>query len=180
MMMKNLCSVLLALFICYNLVAQNDKNIETVSADSIGISMTEKTKMSNFGFYADGGTIIIFNAASVNIEGRLISTESNMFHLYGRLGFGKMIIARLFVDKNESTGGIAALTMLIGKEKHHFEGNIGMFLGTGSKWIRDDQNKLNWYPIVEVGYRYQKIGNGIIVRAKIGTLGVGIGLGYAF
>jgi hypothetical protein len=177
--MKNLCCVLLALFTCYNLVAQNDENIKDLSIDSIGISISKKPKTGTFGLYADVGTIIVFNTVFINFEGRLVSAESNRFHLYGRLGFGKMHLVRLFVDNNESTGGIAALTMLIGKEKHYFEGNLGVFIGTRSKWVRDDQDKYR-HPVLEVGYRYQKPGKGIIVRVKIGTLGLGLGLGYAF
>jgi hypothetical protein len=35
-------------------------------------------------------------------------------------------------------------------------------------------------PLIDVGYRYQKPDRGLIFKAKIGILGVGFGVGYAF
>jgi hypothetical protein len=35
-------------------------------------------------------------------------------------------------------------------------------------------------PLIDVGYRYQKPDRGFIFKAKIGILGVGFGVGYAF
>ena len=65
--------------------------------------------------------------------------------------------------------------MLTGKKNFHFELNAGVFSGKSS----DDSNSIT-YPLLDLGWRYQKPDGGFIFKAKVGILGIGIGLGYAF
>jgi hypothetical protein len=37
-----------------------------------------------------------------------------------------------------------------------------------------------YLPILDLGYRYQKQDGGFLFKAKVGILGIGFGLGYAF
>jgi hypothetical protein len=71
--------------------------------------------------------------------------------------------------------GLATITMLTGKRNSHFELNTGTFIVSDS----DDTNS-GVYPLLAMGYRYQKPSGGFVFKTKIGILGLGIGLGYAF
>jgi hypothetical protein len=72
-------------------------------------------------------------------------------------------------------GGLAAITMLTGKNNKHFELNGGVFVVIASR----DFNMF-YFPILDLGYRYQKPEGGFLFKAKVGISGIGIGLGYAF
>jgi opacity protein-like surface antigen len=125
---------------------------------------SEKNELSKFVLYTDAG-VHLAGQASLNFEGR-IDTGDNLT-LYGRVGIGAAGIA----FHEGGPGILTAVTMLTGKEKNHFEMNGGIFLALAGNFV---------FPLVDLGYRYQKPEGGFVFRAKAGVLGVGIGLGYAF
>ena len=113
-----------------------------------------------------------FSLASANFEVHFANSDSGKINWYGKAGFG---FAEEFMGES-GLGGLGAVTMLTGKRKHHFEASGGIFIGSGS------YGDLLVLPLLDLGYRYQKPGGGFIFRGKIGvfSLGVGIGIGYAF
>ncbi len=64
---------------------------------------------------------------------------------------------------------MSSLTILTGKGEHYFDSSTGVFL-------RDD----SVLPFLDLGYRFQKLDGGIILRGKIGLLGLGLGIWYSF
>ncbi len=139
---------------------------------SVGFSANaqslEKNKMSKNSIYFDTG-IIPGVHAFVNYERSIY--QGKKVSWYGRMGFGFGGI----LMASGGFGGLGAVTMLTGKKNSHFELNAGIFSGKDI----DDSNSFA-YPLLDVGYRYQKPDGGFIFKAKLGILGVGIGLGYAF
>ena len=125
-------------------------------------------ELSKTNIYAEGGFHFL-GQASINIERKILNTEKLTW--YGRVGYG--VAGEAFGD--EGKGLIGAITMLTGKRNKHFEVNGGFFVG---KENYDDSTMI--YPILNVGYRYQKPSSSFIFKAKAGCLGIGIGIGYGF
>ena len=130
---------------------------------------TEMTTLSNINLYADGGFFPGVQA-SINLEKRISSGEKVTW--YGRVGGG---VAGIMMSETGGPGMLAAVTMLTGKEKNHFEINGGAFVGKNT-----ESDDMYFLPLIDLGYRYQKPQGGFIFRAKAGFLGIGISLGYAF
>jgi hypothetical protein len=128
----------------------------------------EKNEMSKNSIYFDTG-IVPGVHAFVNYERSLY--QGKKVSWYGRAGFGYGGL--LLVDGG--FGGLGAITMLTGKKNPHFELNTGVFSGVNI----DDSDSVT-LPLFDVGYRYQKPTGGFVFKAKIGVLGIGFGLGYAF
>ena len=114
---------------------------------------------------------VSFVTQSINFETKLYRSESNLFQLNARFGLGYLN----FLDEYESVGGLAGLTLLFGGNNNHFETSIGGFVGD-----YEGANGVEGYPIITIGYKYQKPKGRFIFWSNIGTLGIGIGLGYAF
>jgi hypothetical protein len=146
---KIVCLGLLSLFLSIHSAAQD----------------TKTTKLSNINLYVDAG-FLIGAQASINFEKRISSGEKVTW--YGRAGIGYAGVIMV----GGGPGGLAAITMLTGKGKNHFEANGGIF------YVYSDD--LSVLPLIDVGYRFQKPQGGFIFKAKAGFLGIGIGLGYAF
>lgn len=125
--------------------------------------------------YLEFGTNYIVSSVFVNYERHFYSSATEKLHLYGRAGLGG---AAVFWH-HAGWGGLAGLTMLTGPKNHHFEASAGAFLGYESGGP-SYKGTLFVLPLLDLGYRYQKPGKGFLFRAKVGTLSLGIGLGYAF
>lgn len=144
--------------------------------------------MSKINLHFDAATLIFINSATINLEGKFLSSDSEKFHLYGRAGYGYVDVSTLvFCNGQNASGGLLGLTMLTGKGNHHFEANGGAFLGSFKNNINDsgifgscDNAGFEVLPLIDIGYRFQKPEGGVIFRAKMGSLGVGLGLGIAF
>ncbi|MCK5441322.1 MAG: hypothetical protein KAJ23_05495 [Maribacter sp.] len=147
-----------ALFLCFQGIAR---------AQSI-----EQNELSKNSVYLDTG-IGFGGQVSFNYERQIYSGEKVTW--FGRLGAGAAYKWTSNDDVSLGPGGLAALTMLTGKGNNHFELNAGTFIVSDS-----DKNNSGVYPLLDAGYRYQKPGGGFIFKTKIGILGLGIGLGYAF
>lgn len=173
--MKNLLCISLMIFLFSNLIiGQTQSNSD----------------MARFNVQVEASSFILINAFSVSAEGRIISSNNNKIHLLGKAGIGSLSIATIFCETLKSTGGNLGLTMLTGKGDHHFELNGAVFLGS-FKYKDDELGILNCaddgvnlgfraQPLVDLGYRFQRPGEGFIFRAKIGFTGLGIAVGYAF
>ena len=130
-------------------------------------------KIGKINLYVDGGTFVIINSVFINVETHLTSSKSNNLHLYFRGSYGDVILfsggsGTSSFNRNTQTL-VSSLTILTGKGSHHFDSSTGVFL-------RDD----SVLPFLELGYRFQELDGGIIIRGKIGFLGFGVGLGYSF
>lgn len=165
--------------------------------DTPDITVQDSPGLSNFNLNFEASTLIFVGSASVNIEGRIFSSDSEKIHFYARAGYGKVyqqigiLGALVFCDfsTQSGSGGLLGLTMLTGGGNHHFEVNAGAFLGsfnneTTSGLLECDEELFDLWtsplPVVDLGYRYQKPSQGFIFRAKVGNLGLGIGCGVAF
>jgi len=134
----------------------------------VAAQTTEPAPLSKVNLYADAGGHFA-GQVSLNIEVLIESNEKVTW--YGRGGVG----AAGIVMANGGPGALGAITMLSGKGNRHFEVNTGVFVGKDN-----EQDDLFVYPLLDVGYRYQKPEGGFIFRAKVGLLGIGFGIGYAF
>lgn len=132
----------------------------------------ETSKISKSNIYVEVSSILLFNQASINYE-HILNT-SDIIKLYGRIGVGK--VTTLFFHKenvNSQTDYLLGTTLLTGgKSDHHFEADLGAYLGLYKNG--------EMYPIIDVGYRYQRHNEGLNFKIKIGTLGLGLGMGYNF
>ena len=152
--MKNLLLVCLTMFSYNNLVSAQ---------------INEDSGMSKLNLYLELGVGPV-SSVSVNLEAHLTSSTSGKIHWYGRAGIGGSAI----FFGSQGLGGLGALTMLTGNDKHHLEVSGGVFFGN------DNYDGGFALPLLDLGYRFQKPGKGFVFRAKAGILGVGIGLGHAF
>lgn len=123
--------------------------------------------------------------ASINFDSRFTKKESG---IGGRIGFGGFSIdgtGILFVP--------AAVNYLFGKEgsKNFFELGAGVTYVNGTSDVDTDNNFGNAFGHLNLGYRYQPVGDGVTFRVAINPLiffkeGVfwplygGISVGYKF
>ncbi len=130
-------------------------------------------KIGKLNVYVDGGTFCIINSVFMNVETQLTSSRSDKLHVYFRGSYGDVTFfsggSGTSSFNRETQTVVGALTILTGKGSHHFDSSAGVFL-------RDD----DVLPFLELGYRFQELDGGIILRGKIGFLGFGAGIGYAF
>ena len=94
---------------------------------------------------------------------------------FSRLGAGATYKWKSNEDILFGPSGLAAITVLTGKRHNHFERKAGIFIV-----VYSDENNSGVIPRLDVGYHYQKPNGGFVFKTKIGILGLGIGLGYAF
>ena len=72
-----------------------------------------------------------------------------------------------------------SLNNILGSGNNHFETDLGLRYTILSN--KSDKDKFQYFPILNLGYRYQRPdGKGIIFRTFIGLSGLGIGIGKAF
>ncbi|MCS5623663.1 MAG: hypothetical protein NZ735_06880 [Candidatus Marinimicrobia bacterium] len=124
------------------------------------------SEMGKNSLYLEVGTNLLISTTSVNFEAYIGSSEK--VHWYLRGGFGTTSIA----FTGGGGGGLGALTMLTGAGKHHFETSAGIFISPALN--------SSVLPLLDLGYRFQNPEGGFVFRGKVGTLGVGVGIGYAF
>ena len=153
---KTALTLLLSIF-CHGIAQAQSNDTKDFSKNSVYLD-------TGLGY---GGQV------SFNYE-RLISSGEKVT-CFGRLGVGVAYKWTSDDDVSSGPGGLAAMTMLTGKGNNHFELNAGTFIVSDA-----DEDNSGVYPLLDAGYRYQKPSGGFVFKAKIGILGVGIGLGYAF
>jgi hypothetical protein len=148
--MKKLLLAILLVTVCFSADAQS----------------SEENEMRKNSIYFDTGFIPGFHAF-INYERSFY--QGKKFFWYGRMGTGY----GGFLFAGGGFGALGAVTMLTGNKNSHFELNTGLFSG------KEDGDAIT-LPIIDVGYRYQKPEGGFVFKAKVGILGVGFGVGYAF
>lgn len=110
---------------------------------------------------------------SLNFETTIFRTKSNLFQLNGRVGVGYFYLD--FLGVTQTFGSIVGFNLLVGRQNSHFEASIGWFFGVEKMFTYP------WkWPVISIGYRYQKPEGGFFFRPHIGTTGPGFGFGYAF
>ena len=76
-------------------------------------------------------------------------------------------------------------TLLGGRKAHHFEASLGLQIhvlhqiGEGLRYYNRDVGPRFW-PVTEIGYRYQRPEGGLILRVHAVYFGLGAGVGWAF
>lgn len=125
----------------------------------------ENTELSKNNFYVEGH-IGLYSQILANYERQIRSGAKVSW--YGRVGCG---YGQIFFT-NGGAGGLGAITMLTGKKNDHFELNAGAFIGDGDGTFI--------FPLLNAGYRHQEPNGGLIFRANVGIISLGISLGYAF
>ena len=109
---------------------------------------------------------------SFNYDHILIKNKENSQFL----GVGTGIGYYLTGGENDGIHGVQIplkLIYLIGGKSSYFETNLGARLIFFDKKIYE-------YPIINIGYRYQRPKEGLFFKALLGTDGFTLGLGYAF
>lgn len=139
-----------------------------VLCDQAEAQKAEGVTLSKTNLYVDAGGHFA-GQVSINYEGRIHSGEKVTWYVRGGVGAAGVIMTF------GGPGVLGGLTMLTGKGKNHFEISGGVIVG--KDFEQDDGFAL---PLIDFGYRYQKPEGGFIFKAKVGLLGIGIGLGYAF
>lgn len=146
------------LLVLFSFIALNAANCQVAS----------EVLLSKTVVYADAGGH--FGAqVSANVEFKMADGQKVTWYGRGGAGFAGVIM---------TTGGpgvLGGVTMLTGKQNNHFELNAGAFVGQDL-----ELDQMFAFPLVDLGYRYQKPEGGFVFKAKLGILGIGIGLGYAF
>lgn len=142
--------------------------------------MLENTQ-SNFAVYGEISFSVLANSSfSMNVETKLLSTESQYFHVYLRGGVGYLDRKLVFDDSDESAligqfGGV----FLLGEDDAFFELYVGYIVGS-FKEITSTDGTSKVLPTIDLGFRYQEPGNNTFFRLKVGLYGVGGGVGYSF
>lgn len=131
----------------------------------------EQQYFNTYNICIDVGTFFIANFASVNFEYNLVKKNENTKFML-RAGLSKGLIAKLFTDGSYN-GVQLGFTYFNGKGSNFFE------IGGGAVFFKNKNDSFT-YPVFEVGYRYQDPIIGIIFKAKMGTMGLGIGFGLPF
>ena len=133
------------------------------------LSKPKDKTLSNLSLYVDGGTFGVGYSTFFNVEKYLSSSKSDKIHLYFRGSYGDVrFLGGGSSFKNTQTIG-GSITMITGRGNHHFDSSTGL--------LYRDQSML---PFLDLGYRYQQLGGGIILKGKIGLFGLGFGVGYSF
>lgn len=149
----------------------NFQSLLALAVYLIFLSPTQaQEETSRFNIYLHG-SFFPGGEATLNAEFRFSDRPKVSWH--GRAGIG-LGAFWLFVG---GPGGSGSITMLTGKKNHHFELNMGVFIGKDRFY---EPFPIFYLPIIDFGYRYQKPKGGFLFKTKIGVLGPGIGLGYAF
>lgn len=133
----------------------------------------EKSEWTKHNIYFEVAYGVVSDHKSINYERILLRSSSNRIHLFGRVGTGKFSVQ----DEPDGWGGLASLTLLTGKGNHHIEFAGGVVID----FIKhSEENPKFTLPLVDIGYRYQKPNGFMILRTKVGLLGIGFGFGFTF
>ncbi|WNJ19991.1 hypothetical protein [Pontibacter sp. G13] len=135
--------------------------------------------------HVDIGTLVLMSNATLNYETQVAQFLDGAVQFNVRTGVGWAV-----AWESRYVGPILTGVFLTGVGSHHFEVNLGVSPAYDYESARinrsndpgtfDFMDHVDWLPIGDVGYRYQKPEGGFIFRAKGGTTGVGVGIGWAF
>ncbi|MDW3191656.1 MAG: hypothetical protein R8G66_04805 [Cytophagales bacterium] len=150
------------------------------SANEVLCQELKDVEQSSISVYLQTGTMVFLHTGTFNLEYTFARVSNERIKFNSRIGIGGIAVA----FGEGGSGVLAGVTMLTGKRQHHFESGLGLFLLVDS--LRDYEDVLTEspdlipLPLLEIGYRYQPPNGGITFKTTIGTLGLGVGLGYNF
>jgi hypothetical protein len=140
---------------------------------------TETPPGIRYVIHADMGLVGYGGVITFNFETR-IWTNKKSLQLRARSGYGYFGVG-LYDDVREIKGAPLNLTALFGRRKHFFEVTAGGILGVETLRSKYSVTKsIGFWPLIDIGYRFERSPKGIILRAKIGTGGIGGGIGFGF
>ncbi len=122
--------------------------------------------------YADGqiSQLLLGIYSPLSYDRKVWTNRTNAFSVRARGGVGILFQGVI--------GTEVVATGLLGKRNHQLLLDMGLFI---SVW------ELGYglspgipYPLVNLGYRYQRPQGGFVWRAHVGTTGLGLGAGWAF
>ncbi len=169
---------IIILFICVNVFTSFSQSV------SINPEIKTKNEFSKNVVGVDAGLLYVgflgVVNSSVNYERRIFS--ANVLSGYMRLGTGYFVVGA----SDTGYGGIQvplSLNLITGKNNNHFELDLGCravfdIKNDGIDYYENE--KVIPYPILNIGYRYQKPSSGFIFKSLIGLDGITLGIGYAF
>jgi hypothetical protein len=134
---------------------------------------------AKYAIHTDLGLLGYGGVFTVNFEMR-IWTNKKALQLLARSGFGSQGLGD--TASSSSVYGVPLnLTLLLGKKMHFIELTAGAIVGFETSTYYGETTKgMGAWPLVDIGYRFQHLPKGIILRVKIGTGGLGGGIGVAF
>lgn len=160
--MKNLLALFFITFLYCNILSSQ---------------VSDSPEFSKFTIHTEINSLVLYHSFTINLEGHIANRKWENVNLYIMAGFNYSNFSGSENNEKSSKGGQVALTILTGKGEHHMEANVGIHTVTSSSGYFQLTVP---FPLFNVGYRYQAPKGGMIFRAKIGTQGVGIGVGVAF
>jgi hypothetical protein len=141
---------------------------------TLGYTQDRNAEFSKNLVHFDFASAIITGMYSVNYERIILVKEDGIINL--NFGFGRWYL--LTSEHTESAYSLPIYTNLLVGKNHHFELDLGVRVVFVDKPV--ELKKIDYFPIINIGYRFQKHVNGIVFRSLVGLSGIGFGLGYEF
>lgn len=136
------------------------------------------SKFSKNTLTADGSLtyIAILGGFSSAINYERILSSGSTFTSYGKIGVGYSIYGDVGGGEWSGMQIPVSVSILKGMGKNHFEVNLGV----RTIFNKDFDYGYFFYPIANLGYRYQPTSGGFLFKALAGTDGITLGVGLAF
>jgi hypothetical protein len=145
-------------------------SLTTYGQDTISVKNTKNS------IQLDCAMLVYVGMYSINYERTIL--QSGHFKMLVNAGVGGWYLTTI----SQWYSGLSvpfSLNYLIGSGNNYFETDMGVRFTKFSE--RSDKDKSPFFPIFNLGYRYQRPnGKGLIFRSFFGLSGIGIGLGKAF
>jgi hypothetical protein len=140
---------------------------------------TQKSDKIMNAIHSDIGTLVFWGYWSFNYEVTLKQIPGKSITRF-RTGF-------LYRFDDHFYGVPLSITALYGKGKNYFEIAAGIVPIVDEVWHEDSSpsggyhsNRFSIYPLIDIGYRREPGIGKLFYRFKVGSSGLGFGLGYAF
>jgi hypothetical protein len=139
------------------------------------LTLNGQTKNYQLGASLNGSTAFLVGAASVDFD--FLMPSEKMAHIIS-LGVGSAYLVT-------ETGNLISFGYkgIVGKKNNHFDFQLCLGLitaGTINDGWNGNSNISGSYPLIGIGYRYQKPSGKFMFRTGISTTGLSMGVGYFF
>lgn len=173
--MKNLIVIILIFGSNLNIFCQSNDTLTVNSKQRIEVQQFSKKNT----FSVDGGLLYLGLIASISSSINYERYFDDNFFI--RTGFGHYMI----LGQDTGYGGPQiplTINFITGKRNSHFEADLGGRIIFDIKGDGLDYSSKPYviYPILNLGYRYQKPTGGFIFKALVGLDGLTLGAGYSF
>ena len=170
--MKTRLLILLLVFSSVGLFSQQQPDSIQKTKTNLPITLSKNS------VGVDGSILFVFAAGtlgtSINYERLISKNDSFTKFYYLKTGIGYYFIGGGGDSGNFGVQVPVSLMYLSGKKNNFFEADLGC------RAIIYEKSEITAYPIINVGYRYQRRGNRVYFKALVGTDGLTLGVGYAF